>query len=133
MFSWLALAFSLELGFLPQGAFVIYEPPPIVYQDFSGSFYTELDARLYAWNLVYIGGGVKTFIWRDGSGWSFYPNTSIYKFAAGLEAGPVEIGFRHYCQHPTAPFMQVAVGRCVYEGFYEELFVRFSHGQGVSR
>ena len=129
--TWLAFFFALELGWLPSGEFAMYELGP-----FADIFpvrytaYTDLEAEVELFGHVFAGGGVRTSIWKlDDGGYAFWPFNAVYRFYVGVRAGPLELGFRHFCLHPVVPYFGLAGGlyRAAWEGAYEELYVRVSN------
>jgi hypothetical protein len=124
--NWLALAFALELGILPNSTMILYRPDPIISQELAGSIYTDLDARLGILDLLYIGGGVRTYAFGTRAGWDWFPTDAFYRVEIGLGWHGVELFFRHYCMHPVIPFFGKSQPTALYEGAYEELGLRFT-------
>lgn len=114
--TWLALWFALEAGLMnPQLNIGL----PLSEQQ----YYIEFATRMYVAEHVYVGGSVETrFIPDDGDVIQFCPYSSVYWFEAGVEFKHFEIGFRHYCQHPSLIYGSVPLRD--YEGGYEQLFIR---------
>lgn len=122
--SWLAFWAALELGFLPNGTMLMYQPS-LKYNDLAGQFYTQLDAEAVVFDRLFVGGAVKTFVFDIEREVSFTPTQSWYSFRAGLRFPPLEAGWRHYCTHPVMPYMPLDPGGPVlWEGSYDELYVR---------
>lgn len=122
--TWLALVFALELGALPSGGFLMYDPP--AYQDWTGSGYTELSASVELAKTLYAGGGVRTTVLSDGS-LNFWPEGAYYYFTAGVRWKGIEIFWRHYCIHPVVPYLPLTGDvRQVWEGSYDEIGIRIS-------
>ncbi len=124
--NWLALFFSIELGWMPNGDFLMHNPP--AYVTTAGSFYVDMEMRATAFGFLFIGGEVKTFMWKTTTGYDFSPERMLYQFNAGLTWGPAELGFRHYCTHPISPYTAYP-GPARYEGAYEELYLRLELGE----
>ena len=121
--NWLALIFSLELGLAPQVGVLQYEPWQWDHKAWQIG-YTELQAEVELFNLLFAGGGVRTYITPAG-GLNFSPNSTIYDFRAGLRRGPVEIGWRHRCFHPTIAYLPVLdINVTGLEGGYDEIYFR---------
>lgn len=127
--TWLVLAAALEVGLLPMGDFLMYDPPSTV--SITGTIYTELEARATAWGVLFVGGEVRTFAWAVDGSYSFTPFRLLYQFEAGFTLGPLEIGFRHYCTHPQWVYLWAyRYGDAIYgqqarwEGAYEEVYLR---------
>lgn len=124
--NWLALAFALELGVLPTGTMVLYEPDPCIAADLSGYFYTDLEARVEVAEILYVGGGVRTYVRGHDSSYSYYPHDAYYRFEAGLAWRGLELFWRHYCIHPVVPLLPQNHTTAIWEGAYEEAGLRFS-------
>jgi len=125
--SWLALVAFLELAYLPMGDCVMYEAPNVVYA--RGGLAVTMDAEVVAFDHVFIGGNIMTAMWADDPDYSegqlgFWPERMGYQFRAGVRFDPVEIGFRHYCTHPVVPWMPWMPQQIVWEGGYEEVYLR---------
>lgn len=68
------------------------------------------------------------------SGWTFAPNTTVYDFRAGLRRGPVELGWRHRCFHPTLPYLPLRDQQITgLEGSFDEIYLRLSGRVGGER
>lgn len=123
--TWLAFIFALEIGFLPQGDFIMYEEFELIPVQYS--IYTDLQAEIEIFDFFFVGGGVKTGAWYHG-GYTFFPHRSSYEFRAGFRWKLIEAGWRHYCFHPMTPFFGFGIldYRAIWEGAYDELYLRFS-------
>ena len=130
--NWLALIFALELGVAPNVGVLQYEPRSHDYSRWEIG-YTELSAEVELFDLLFAGGGVRTYV-TPAEGLNFSPNTTVYDFRAGLRRGPVEIGWRHRCFHPTIAYLPLMdVQMAGLEGGYDELYLRFSGRVGGRR
>lgn len=122
--SWLALFFALEVGFLPMGFIGTYFKETPIGVDLQGSGYVDIDLEFALFQYAFIGGGVKTYIYRYSNSRYFSPATVEYDFRAGLRFEPLELGFRHYCAHPVVPWVYFREISPQWEGGYEELYLR---------
>jgi len=121
--NWLALAFALELGWMPMGDFLMHEPSQHI--QLAGTFYVDMEARATAFGFLFVGGEVKTFVWKyDDGSYSFSPERMLYQFNAGITFGIAEVGWRHYCTHPMQTYLWSWDGPARWEGAYEELYLR---------
>lgn len=125
--SWLMLFFTLEVGFLPQGDMILYEADYFSYCPLYWDFYTDLEAEIELFGFAFLGGGVRTNEYLLGDGGGFWPHKSAYRFFAGLRWGLLELGFRHWCIHPTIPIFKYLDASALWEGAYEELYLRVSN------
>ena len=117
------LAMALEVGWLPSGDFIMHEPTE--YMEVAGTFYVDMEARATAFGFLFVGGEVKTFMWKYENGsYYFSPERMLYQFNAGLTWGSAELGWRHYCTHPMQPYLYEWKGQAKYEGSYEEVYLR---------
>jgi hypothetical protein len=123
--NWIILAFALEVGWMPQGDFLMHEPTSIV--TLEGMFYVDFEARATLFGFLFAGGEVKTIMW--GVGWNNYsPERMLYQFNAGIRLDPLELGWRHYCTHPMWTYLQSWNGTARWEGSYEEVYLRLEIG-----
>lgn len=109
--SWLGLDFSIEIGWVPRGLYGSYEcvEKPCWYngiaytydikkKDISNSFYTKLDANIWLFKYVFLGGGVGTVMYWDMD--SFNPTFLNFIFRSGMAVGWVSLFYEHQCSHP---------------------------------
>ena len=119
--SWLLFIFALEIGIIPSGTFMMYEMPAEIVHDQSA--YIQMEAELLFFDLLFVGGSIRTYVWKDEEGISFWPWRDGYLFNAGIRYKFVELGFRHYCTHPVIPYAYPV--QMNWEGAYEEIYLRF--------
>ena len=118
--SWLVLIFALECGLIPTDNFVMYQVP--IERVYDQAFYIQMEAEVELFDLLFIGGTVRTYVWKKQEGISFWPWRDGYLFKVGLRKGPFELGFRHYCTHPVIPYRYPI--QMNWEGAYEEIYFR---------
>lgn len=121
--NWLVLAMALEVGWMPQGDFLMHEPDQ--YLNVAGTFYVDMEARATAFGFLFAGGEVRTFMWKyDDGGYRFDPERMLYQFNIGVTHGPVEVGGRFFCTHPMQTYLFKWEGTAKWEGAYSELYFR---------
>lgn len=123
--NWIALVIALELGYLPNGTMVMYEPSETM--NVSGTWYAEFEAEAELWGILFVGGEIKTFMWKTQLtpvDYNFFPEQEWYGVWGGIRRGPFELGFRHYCTHPVVPFLPLTRSKILWEGSYEELYLK---------
>jgi hypothetical protein len=121
--TWLAFVLALEAAYLPMGSFHLYEPALQVVEP-GIEFYVDLEARAVLWDLLYVGGSVRSNFHDVGDSRFFNPTAAAYTVEAGFERDGFKAGWRHYCTHPVIPYLSgTSMGR-VWEGGYEEVFLR---------
>ena len=119
----LSFLFFVEVGYMPQSQVLTYIAPYCEEAVNTGQqFYTELGATVFAWDILYVGGSVRTHVWPVGGG-SFWPHKADYLFRLGVKLGIVEIGFRHTCKHAVTPFQRENL--VTVDEVHEEIFIRF--------
>jgi hypothetical protein len=123
--NWIAILFAAELGIMPIGNLKIYEPAPYNSVETAGSFYADFGIRAVLWETLYAGGSMKNYFSKFSDSYLFNPEMTNFLFEAGLQWKGFEVGFRHYCAHPYAPVLGTSVEELIWEGGYEEFFVRF--------
>lgn len=123
--TWLTLFFALELGIIPQGYINTYYNETLAEMELNGTGYVDLETEILLFNMLFVGGAVKTYIYSYQGSTSFSPVTAEYAFNVGFRFNPVEIGFRHYCTHPVVPWLYHRKISPQWEGAYEEIYLRF--------
>ena len=88
--TWLFLWFALECGFVP-------EQPDAFLRE--AAFYTQFEAEVTVFNLVFIGGSTRCVFSPIEGSYQFQPQVNEYLFKAGIRHGPLEAGIRHQCNH----------------------------------
>lgn len=135
-FDWLSGTIGFEVGYLPNSTFFIYnvkDPKYIIGNDetltmdksFKHSIYTDFDIHLVLFDYFFIGGSSKISMLSSEGSYTFFPNTALFRFDAGVEIESWMLGFRHYCMHPIMPYVSFYSYELDYEGSYEELYIRF--------
>lgn len=120
--NWLTLAFALELGMLPLGSWVMYQPPATVQEQ--SEFYQQFESRVILWDRLFVGGDVRIYDWMDKGALNFWPSRAAFTFKTGINCRGVELGFRHYCTHPIVTYMPIEKSTVRWEGAYEEIYLR---------
>ncbi len=121
--NWLALAFALELGVLPNNSWRVYDPPAFVIE--APEFYQQLEARAVLWDHLFAGGSVRVYDWLTEGKLNFWPSGAAFTFEAGLSFDHLEFGLRHWCGvHPIVPYLEWVPNRVSPEGSYDELYLR---------
>ena len=124
----LLFSFFLEVGYIPYDATVT----PVDWTQVDSVFYTDLDATL-RFHFLFVGGGMKAFVWPYGSDSiglpAFWPYRMDYRFNAGLVVGPITVGLRHLCSHPVMPYVTWNRVTTPKDGAYTELFLRIEGGR----
>jgi hypothetical protein len=132
---WFGLSYFVEFGYNPTGTFVMYDENQIRDRAYvNDDMYADFDATMWLFTHFYVGGNVRTGFWKMADGYDFMPNQMTYGFRAGLDFKNLEIGFRHYCIHPIYVYLTRTEFENNYdplwEGSYEEIFVRIKGGIG---
>ena len=122
--NWLALFFALELGIVPQAGVLMYEPEKSFFME--GAFYTELEAEVLLFDILFAGGGVRTYVTPGNGSYTFSPNTTVYDFKVGMRfKDTLELGWRHRCFHPTIAYLPIFEQEIKgMEGSYDEIYIR---------
>ena len=124
---WLALAFALEIGVLPNNAWKTYDPPAIVVE--RPEFYQQFEARAVLWRHLFAGGKVRVYDWMEDGRFAFWPSGAAFTVETGLTFKGLEFGFRHWCGiHPITPYLERVPARNGPEGSYEEIYLRLGGG-----
>lgn len=136
--TWVIFIFSLEIGLIPNGVFLMYDRQPIEFEnggelypstvdvlDFSYSIYTDFQFEAEILNYLFIGGGVR-IVMLPTNDYSFDPHSSYYNFTFGGRLGPFEVFWHHYCLHPIMTYMFDYIPLDGWEGSYDEIGFKIS-------
>lgn len=130
--SWIALWFALQVGLSPYSGMLVYNHAAEM--RFAETWYTQFEAEVRLFDTAFIGGEVRTEARRHrGDELVFYPGLSSYGFTAGLRYGGMELGFLHACQHPTVPYYNQYRPVIAWDGWWTELYLRFSGDVGLGK
>ena len=124
--NWIILSFIIEIGFMPMGDAILYDSEyNQIYYLQNLQFYTDFNTRLLLFNHVFIDGQLRTSMYKSrNSPITFGPVKSSYLVGLGLSFGILELGFRHYCTHPIVPMLLINDGISIWEGVYQEIYIR---------
>lgn len=122
----IVLMMALELGWLPEGTMLMYEPTQA--QVVSNWTYAEFSARA-AMGPVFAEGRMRSTqgMLGDEVGWpgvGFTTDGMLYEVGGGVEVGPLTVGFRRMCTHPVMAYLPVRGGEPIWEGWYGEVYAR---------
>jgi len=118
---------SLEMGIIPAGHLRMYNFNRNVYPAIS--FYGDFNFEVQMFdNHLFYGLGNKIYIWKIKGNKTFKPDAVNFIFFAGLRFNNnIELGFRHYCEHPIKSW---AHGNepAIFERWYEEIYIKIEIG-----
>lgn len=125
--NWLALAFALELGVLPNNAWVTYEPPGCVMEQ--PEFYQQFEVEAVLFRHLWLFGSMRVYDWMVEGQFNFFPSGAAFHGGAGLifpaAWGSIQANWHHFCGvHPLTPYMERVPQRVSAEGSYDELSLR---------
>lgn len=122
------LLFYLEIGFLPFNTWVFFDGDQKHFSiEDQYSYYTEMNAEVVAFDMVFVGGTVRTDM-RPITVDNWSPFWMTYGFNAGFRFGLVEAGFRHSCLHPITAYSGLLGERTpIAEGGYREIYLRIGN------
>lgn len=126
----LTMTYALEVGYLPMHDFNVYESK--FWNEHAVNdcdFYIDMETSIL-FKCLYLEGEVKTFMWKSSSNHTFAPHKAVYRFGGGFKFSNITIGFSHHCTHPIVPYIVQASAKPIWEGAYEEIFIRFSGSTG---
>ncbi len=116
--TWLLFFFALEFAWIPSGMIDQYDN---LYENMN-TFHTKLETEIMFFNLLYIGGEVKTIIHAQAIN-SFDPSMMDYGIEVGLKFNILNIFYRHNCIHPMMIYLR-NLPNIDWEGSYDEIGIR---------
>lgn len=87
-------------------------------------FYVNLGLYLWVKEFFFIGGEIKTYMFKDTDGKSFNPFLNDYTFDVGIQFSLFTIGFRHICTHPSNALEGLEDPIISANRAYEEFYIR---------
>jgi len=125
--NWIALFFAIELGFAPVYANLNVTPVNVELDVTENIGYVLFDAEIVMWDTLFIGGATKTYVQTTKDITNFHPFENDYLFNAGVRVGELEIGYRHFCLHPSRPLELVYNYSQSTDASYDEFYIRISN------
>ena len=122
--NWIALFFAIELGFAPSYANLNVVPLNAELDVTENIGYVLFDAEVVVWDKLFIGGATKTYVQTTKDIFNFHPFESDYLLNTGLRFGQLEIGYKHFCLHPTRPLEIVYQYSQSTDVSYKEFYIR---------
>lgn len=131
--NWLAFIFSFTMAVLPQNDFQMYEPTGVMLSELHG--YTDFNLQLLFLEHLIVQGGVRTHVFKDLQGDSYFPDRAAFRFGAAFKYDWLEIGYRRECEHPIYPFIYNNFNPPKWESAYDEVYItiekRFDVGRSI--
>lgn len=118
--NWFALVLAFQLGWIPTGGVVMYDPPAHVIS--SDQFYQMAEVKVTLWNVFEAGGSLKVTDWRTESG--FWPSQLDSTIFAAVILAPFKIGVTHECIHPVVPYQLYSGVAPAWDGWKTEVYAR---------
>lgn len=115
---------TFEMGIIPAGHLRMYDFTRRVYKELS--FYGDFTFKVNMFNdHLYYGVGTKIYMWKIRESKTFKPDSVNFLFFAGFRFNEnVEIGFRHYCDHPIKAWDNGS--NTFLERWYEEIYIKLN-------
>lgn len=118
------LNMTVEMGIIPGGTFKTYDFTRRIYDklSFYGDF--KFETQMFD-NHLFFGIGSKIYMWKVRESKSFKPDSINFLFFAGIRINEsVEIGWRHYCDHPIKSWDNGSNTNL--ERWYEEAYIKLN-------
>jgi hypothetical protein len=76
---------------------------------------------------LFIGTSAKIHLWKVRGGYTFQPDNILFELYLGFNISDnIQVGFRHFCQHPIKCWNVSAPTTLEY--WYEEIYISFKYG-----
>ena len=122
---WVTLFFAIELGFAP-----MYGSLNVTLDDIDTDLtekigYVLFETEVILWDHLFIGGATKTYVQSTKNDiFDYFPFESDYLFNTGLKFDNLEIGWKHFCLHPTRPYEIYYQPQQSADAWYDEFYIR---------
>jgi hypothetical protein len=126
--SWLTILFCFQIGWIPNGELIYYQPNKNVFtggvcNQFDGTF--KIDA--IAFNIIEIGGKmISYFSFNNNSSTSirFSPMGMTFSVYFGIMMTEnISIRAEHYCTHPQAEYFNIHPGIPSFDSGYDRIYI----------
>lgn len=112
---------SLEIGVIPNGHIKMYESYRDVHTEVS--YYGDFNFEARLAKTFFVGVKAKIFLWKVKDGITFNPDAINFTFYTGLKLKNIELGFRHFCDHPIKAWEKFHRST-IFERSYQKIYLK---------
>ncbi len=117
--------FSVEVGSYPHTLFQVQAPASAAL-NYDYLMYSEFSAKIDVLKWLYVTGATTIYFYPYSDRVSFYPFYALFLVGAGVQFGPVTIGYEHRCDHAVVPYAFVTDALLAQDSGYDKVFVRYA-------
>ena len=127
----LSFYYNLTLAFMPLNDYVLYHQDSLWAEYISRDpnyYYVSIDVEIATpKDMFFVGGSFKTVFAPRKKDISNVVLRNVSLFNTGFRFNRFEIGFKHYCTHPVAFYIDNMGNDYSIHGAYEEIYISFSN------
>jgi hypothetical protein len=117
--------FAVEVGTYPQARLEV-ETPSVALLNYDLLMYSQLSAKIDVFPWLYAAGATTIYYYPYSQGLSFYPFYTLFMVGAGVQFGPVTVGYEHRCDHAVVPYSFTADPLFRQDSGYDKVFFRYA-------
>jgi hypothetical protein len=117
--------FSVEVGSYPDARLQV-EVPDVALLSYDMLMYSQFSAKIDVFPWLYASGATTIYFYPYNDKLSFYPFYALFMVGAGVQFGPVTIGYEHRCDHAVVPYSFVADPLLRQDSGFDQVFLRYS-------
>jgi hypothetical protein len=117
--------FAVEVGSYPTARLEI-EAPTVELLNYDLLMYSQFSAKIDVFPWLYAAGATTIYFYPYSQGVGFYPFYALFTVGAGIQLGPVTIGYEHQCDHAVVPYSFTAAPLFAQDAGYDKVFLRYA-------
>jgi hypothetical protein len=117
--------FAVEIGSYPTARLEV-ETPSVQLLNYDMLMYSQLSAKIDVFPWLYASGATTIYYYPYSQGLGFYPFYALFMVGAGVQFGPVTIGYEHRCDHAVVPYSFTADPLFRQDSGYDKVFLRYA-------
>jgi hypothetical protein len=117
--------FAVEVGTYPQARLEV-ETPSVALLNYDLLMYSQFSAKIDLFPWLYATGATTIYYYPYSQGLSFYPFYALFMVGAGVQFGPVTLGYEHRCDHAIVPYSFTADPLFRSDSGYDKVFLRYA-------
>jgi hypothetical protein len=117
--------FTVEVGSYPTARLEV-ETPTVALLNYDLLMYSQFNVKIDVLPWLYADGSTTVFFYPYVDKVSFYPFYALFTVGAGIELGPLTVGYEHRCDHAVVPYSFLADPLFRQDSGYDKVFLRYT-------
>lgn len=117
--------FTVEVGSYPTARLEV-ETPIVALLNYDMLMYSQFNVRIDVFPWLFATGATTVYFYPYTDKVSFYPFYALFMVGAGIELGPLTVGYEHMCDHAVVPYSFLADPLFRQDSGYDKVFLRYT-------